>query len=201
MSRFRLALLLCGILAIVGYYLGQYKPFTGGFLIAIAEPHSPARNQLAQSYAIVGGIIGIIIGLLSGQKSTKNPASVNNKIAKDANDYVSPFDRRNLDKDILLDTGNPVTQSNMPLSIAEEDAIPTLSSPSEKSFEHQESKTILKEKNKLKVVVVVVGLFIVGLFAAIISVPRETDESLFKKGVEKYDEAMTSTKINKERLF
>jgi len=57
------ALLLCGVLGAIGYFVGQYAPFTGG-LASIAEPFSRVRNETAMGYAIVGGLIGIVLGLL-----------------------------------------------------------------------------------------------------------------------------------------
>ena len=57
-QRIVAALMMFVIFGAVGYFLGQYKPFTGGFLVEIAEPFSPARNQVALGYFIVGGILG-----------------------------------------------------------------------------------------------------------------------------------------------
>lgn len=62
------------VLAISGYYVGQYAPFTGG-LSSIAEPFSQVRNDTANGYAVVAGIFGILIGLMvspSKEGETKN---------------------------------------------------------------------------------------------------------------------------------
>ena len=58
------ALIAAAILAFAGYVVGEYHPFTGGFLASIAQPFSPARNNIADGYAVVGGIIGVILGLM-----------------------------------------------------------------------------------------------------------------------------------------
>lgn len=55
------ALLMAPALAGVGYLVGQYAPFTG--LAPLGEPFSPIRNQAAQSYALIGGVIGLFVGL------------------------------------------------------------------------------------------------------------------------------------------
>lgn len=57
------AIILIMILGGIGFFVGQYAPFTGG-LTSIAEPFSPIRNQTAYGYAVVGGIIGMILGLM-----------------------------------------------------------------------------------------------------------------------------------------
>ncbi len=49
------------VFAIAGYIVGQFAPFTG--LATIAEPFSPVRNSTANGYAVIAGIIGLIIGL------------------------------------------------------------------------------------------------------------------------------------------
>jgi len=67
-SRIFAAILLCGIFGTIGYFIGQYMPFTGGFLVSIAEPFSRVRDQVAYGYAVVGGVLGIILGLLSTHK-------------------------------------------------------------------------------------------------------------------------------------
>ena len=62
------ALICCILLGSIGYFMGQYKPFTGGFLISIAEPFSPIRNQTAYGYTIVGLILGGVLGLMIKEK-------------------------------------------------------------------------------------------------------------------------------------
>ena len=57
------ALMMAAVLGAIGFFVGEYAPFTGG-LASIAEPFSIVRNQTAAGYAIVGGIIGIIIGMM-----------------------------------------------------------------------------------------------------------------------------------------
>ncbi len=62
-------LLLAAALGGVGYMLGQFAPFTG--FAQIAEPFSPLRNQTAWSYAVVGSLIGGLVGLSVKPRSTK----------------------------------------------------------------------------------------------------------------------------------
>ena len=61
------ALLLCAVFGVVGYFVGQYAPFTGG-LASIAEPFSRVRNETAIGYMVVGGLIGVVLGLLTSPK-------------------------------------------------------------------------------------------------------------------------------------
>ena len=50
---------------IVCVLLGEFAPFTGGFLVQhIAEPFSPVRNQVAMGYAVVGAVIAAVLALL-----------------------------------------------------------------------------------------------------------------------------------------
>jgi hypothetical protein len=60
-ERIVAALLMAFVMAGIGYAIGQYAPFTG--VAPLGEPFSPVRNQAATSYAIVGGIVGVLIGL------------------------------------------------------------------------------------------------------------------------------------------
>ncbi len=62
-ERIIAAVIMCIIFSVIGFFLGEYFPFTGG-LASFAEPFSQIRNNLAVSYAIVGGIIGILVGLM-----------------------------------------------------------------------------------------------------------------------------------------
>ena len=59
---------LCGIALAVplGIVASQYFPFFGGWLIEIAEPFSPARQQSLPEHAIVFGICGALLGALCG---------------------------------------------------------------------------------------------------------------------------------------
>jgi hypothetical protein len=73
-ERIIAALVVGAMLAVGGYYVGQYAPFTGG-LASIAEPFSPVRNSTANGYAVVAGFIGVVIGLMvspAKEGKTKN---------------------------------------------------------------------------------------------------------------------------------
>ena len=59
------ALLLCAVFGVVGYFVGQYAPFTGS-LASIAEPFSRVRNKTAIGYR--GGLIGVVSGLFTSPK-------------------------------------------------------------------------------------------------------------------------------------
>jgi len=55
------ATLFGGGLAAAGYFVGQFAPFTG--LAQLGEPFSPIRNQTAMSYALIAGLVGVLVGL------------------------------------------------------------------------------------------------------------------------------------------
>jgi len=61
-------LMLPCVLGAVGYYLGQYAPLSGE-LARIAEPFSRVRNEVAAGYAVVGGVIGLILAVIIMLKS------------------------------------------------------------------------------------------------------------------------------------
>jgi hypothetical protein len=50
----------------IGFLSSQFFPFFGGWLSAIAEPFSPARLQLMPAHLIGFGILGGLLGALSG---------------------------------------------------------------------------------------------------------------------------------------
>lgn len=51
----------------IGFGLSQFWPFYGGFLVALAEPFSPARLQVAFGHVlIVGGLGGLVGGFFVG---------------------------------------------------------------------------------------------------------------------------------------
>jgi hypothetical protein len=50
----------------IGFLSSQFFPFFGGWLSAIAEPFSPARLQLMPAHLIGSGILGGLLGALSG---------------------------------------------------------------------------------------------------------------------------------------
>ncbi len=62
-TRIFASLLAAAVFGTVGFFVGQYAPFTGG-LAAIAEPFSPIRFQTAIGYTVVGGFIGLVLGLM-----------------------------------------------------------------------------------------------------------------------------------------
>lgn len=55
------AVLMGVILALVGYMVGQFAPFTG--IATIAEPFSRVRNDTALAYAVIAGLIGVFVGV------------------------------------------------------------------------------------------------------------------------------------------
>jgi ribosomal protein S14 len=62
------ALLLAGVIAAIGFLIGEYAPFTGG-LASIAEPFSPVRDETAYGYAVAGSILGAVLGLLTTERT------------------------------------------------------------------------------------------------------------------------------------
>jgi len=52
-------------LGVVGYYVGQHKPFFGGPAALLAQEGSVLKNQLAYQHAVFGGILGAVLGLLA----------------------------------------------------------------------------------------------------------------------------------------
>lgn len=71
MARLAVALVAIVALSIIGYYVAQYKPFTGGTIVAQAEPYSAIRNQVAYQYAVAGGVSGLILALLAQAKRSR----------------------------------------------------------------------------------------------------------------------------------